>query len=66
VSDDDRLLTSAEVAALFRVDRRTPAKWAKAHRISAIRTPGGRALRFSEREVRALLEGGGDGDEGTH
>lgn len=52
---DDRLLTPGEVAALFRVDPKTVTRWAKAHRINSIRTPGGHH-RFRESQVRALLE----------
>lgn len=51
----DRLLTPAEVAAMFSVDPRTVTRWAKARRISAIRTPGGHR-RYSETEVRDLIE----------
>jgi excisionase family DNA binding protein len=59
----DRLLTPAEVAALFRVDPKTVTRWAAAGRISAIRTPGGHR-RFRESEVTALLdEGQPDGNE---
>lgn len=53
----DGLLTPAEVAALFRVDPKTVTRWAKAGRVSSIRTPGGHR-RFRESEVRAMLEGG--------
>lgn len=52
--DGDRLLTPGEVAALFRVDPKTVTRWAKAQRISSIRTPGGHH-RFRESQVRALL-----------
>ncbi len=58
----DRLLTPAEVAALFRVDPKTVTRWATAGRMSRIRTPGGHS-RFRESEVRALLEE--DGAEGV-
>lgn len=51
-----RLLTSSEVAALFRVDVKTVGRWVAAGRIGSIRTPGGHH-RFRESEVRALLEG---------
>jgi len=54
---DDALLTPAEVAAKFRVDPKTVTRWAKAKKLSSIRTPGGHR-RFRESEVRALLEGG--------
>ena len=60
-ASDDDLLTSAEVASLFGVDRRTVVLWAKRGRISALRTPGGQH-RFRAEEIRGLLdehEGGG-------
>lgn len=55
--DEDRLLTTAEVAALFRVDKKTPTRWAKAGRIGSVKTPGGHR-RFRESEVRAALQRG--------
>jgi len=61
-SSDDDLLTSAEVASLFGVDRRTVVLWAKRGRIPALRTPGGQH-RFRAEEIRGLLEeheGGGN------
>ena len=54
--NEDRLLTPAEVAALFRVSRTVPARWANAGLLSVIRTPGGHR-RFKEAEVREFLEG---------
>jgi len=60
VDTGDRLLTPGEVAALFRVDPKTVTRWAAAGRIGSIRTPGGHR-RFRESEVRALLEGEGEG-----
>jgi len=56
------LLTSGEVAALFRVDSRTVTRWVTAGKIAAIRTPGGHC-RFRAEEVRRLLQGGGEGGE---
>jgi excisionase family DNA binding protein len=53
----ERLLTPAEVAAIFRCDPKTVSRWAKQDRIGCIRTPGGHA-RFRLSEVRALLSGG--------
>jgi excisionase family DNA binding protein len=50
------LLTPSEVATLFRVDPKTVTRWAKAGKISAIRTLGGHR-RFHEDEVRTLLSG---------
>lgn len=56
VGPDDVLLTPAEVAALFRVDPKTVTRWAKAGKLSALRTLGGHR-RYRESEVRALLRG---------
>ena len=53
--DHERLLTPAEVAALFRVDPKTVTRWAKAGKLSSIRTLGGHR-RYWESEVRRLLE----------
>jgi excisionase family DNA binding protein len=53
----DRLLTQDEVAELFRVNPVTVARWAKAGRLRAIMTPGGRLRRYRESEVRAVLDG---------
>ncbi|CAB4874446.1 unannotated protein [freshwater metagenome] len=54
--ESETLLTPAEVAALFRVDPKTVTRWAKAGKISAIRTLGGHR-RYRASEVRELLEG---------
>ena len=54
--DTERLLTPAEVASMFRVDPKTVTRWAKAGKLSAIRTLGGHR-RYRESEVRALLQG---------
>src|ERR1700745_523249 len=40
-SSGETLLTPAEVAALFRVDPKTVTRWAKAGKLSSIRTLGG-------------------------
>jgi excisionase family DNA binding protein len=56
MSESETLLTPAEVAALFRVDPKTVTRWAKAGKLSAIRTLGGHR-RYRESEVRALLQG---------
>jgi excisionase family DNA binding protein len=53
-SNNERLLTPGEVAALFRVDPKTVTRWASAGRIGSIRTPGGHR-RFRESEVRSML-----------
>ena len=52
----EALLTPAEVAALFRVDPKTVTRWAKAGKLSSIRTLGGHR-RYRETEVRQLLRG---------
>ena len=54
--DAESLLTPAEVAALFRVDPKTVTRWAKAGKLTSIRTLGGHR-RYREQEVRALLNG---------
>jgi excisionase family DNA binding protein len=53
---EEALLTPAEVAALFRVDPKTVTRWAKAGKLSSIRTLGGHR-RYREEEVRRFLEG---------
>ena len=45
----------AEVAALFRVDPKTVTRWAKAGKLTSIRTLGGHR-RYRESEVRNLLK----------
>lgn len=53
--DGDRLLTSAEVAPMFRVDQKTVSRWALTGKLPSIRTPGGAHRRYRESEVLALL-----------
>ena len=55
VSGQEKLLTPAEVAALFRVDPKTVTRWAKAGKLTSIRTLGGHR-RYKESEVKALLK----------
>jgi excisionase family DNA binding protein len=54
----EKLLTPAEVAALFRVDPKTVTRWAKAGKLTSIRTLGGHR-RYWENEVRGLLDKSG-------
>ena len=54
-SNQEKLLTPAEVASLFRVDPKTVTRWAKAGRLTSIRTLGGHR-RYKESEVKALLK----------
>jgi excisionase family DNA binding protein len=48
------LLTPAEVAVLFRVNPKTVTRWARAGKISAIRTLGGHR-RFRRDEIETVL-----------
>ena len=52
--DTEALLTPAEVATMFRVDPKTVTRWAKAGKLTSIRTLGGHR-RYREPEVRNLL-----------
>lgn len=53
--DSEELLTPSEVAKLFRVDPKTVTRWAKAGKLSSIRTLGGHR-RYRAEEVRHLLD----------
>ena len=53
-SEPEVLLTPAEVAKLFRVDPKTVTRWAKAGKLTAIRTLGGHR-RYRRSEVESLL-----------
>ena len=53
--DDEALLTPAEVAQMFRVNPKTVTRWARAGKISAIRTLGGHR-RFRASEIRHFLD----------
>jgi len=55
MSEQEVLLTPSEVAALFRVDPKTVTRWAKAGKLTSIRTLGGHR-RYKESEVKALLK----------
>jgi len=48
------LLTPSEVASLFRVDPKTVTRWAKAGKLTPIRTLGGHR-RYRKSEVQSLL-----------
>jgi len=52
--DAEILLTPREVAELFGVDPKTVTRWAKAGKLTSIRTLGGHR-RFKESEVKSLL-----------
>jgi excisionase family DNA binding protein len=53
----ETLLTPAEVAAVFRVDPKTVARWAVAGKLNAVRTLGGHR-RYRADEVMRLLHHG--------
>ena len=55
------LLTPSEVAALFRVDPKTVTRWAKAGKLTPIRTLGGHR-RYRKSEVDVLLKGASNND----
>jgi excisionase family DNA binding protein len=63
VPDAERLLTPAEVAAMFRVDPKTVTRWARDGRLTSVRTLGGHR-RYRESEVLALLRAA-RGDQGS-
>ena len=54
-TDQEVLLTPAEVAKLFRVDPKTVTRWAKAGKLTAIRTLGGHR-RYRQSEIQALVK----------
>ena len=62
-TDAEPLLTPAEVATMFRVDPKTVTRWAKAGKLTSIRTLGGHR-RYKESEVRSLLSGA-PGEDGV-
>jgi len=53
-AEQEVLLTPAEVAKLFRVDPKTVTRWAKAGKLTAIRTLGGHR-RYRQSEVQNLV-----------
>ena len=50
----EELLTSAEVAQLFRVSTKTVSRWARLGQLPVIRTPSGQ-LRFRRRDVDEFI-----------
>ncbi|CAB4752459.1 MAG: BldC family transcriptional regulator [Actinobacteria bacterium] len=55
LTDAENLLTPGEVALLFHVDPKTVTRWAKAGKLTSIRTLGGHR-RYRESEVKELLK----------
>ena len=64
VPDAERLLTPAEVAAMFRVDPKTVTRWARDGRLTSVRTLGGHR-RYRESEVLELLRAARSGSENS-
>ena len=60
-SIDDRLLTPAEVAEMFRVNPKTVTRWARTGRLRAIKTIGGHR-RYRMSEVRKAVEAANEPD----
>lgn len=52
---ENELLTPSEVAVMFRVNPKTVTRWARAGKISAVRTLGGHR-RFRAVEIRRFLD----------
>ena len=52
---DDDLLTPAEVGRIFRVNPKTVTRWARAGKISAVRTLGGHR-RFYRSEINRAID----------
>ena len=61
-STTEELLTPSEVAAMFRVNPKTVTRWARAGRISYIKTLGGHR-RFKASEIQRLLSEAGQADQ---
>ena len=51
----EQLLTPSELAAMFRVNPKTVTRWARAGKLTAIRTLGGHR-RFKVSEIKRCLE----------
>jgi excisionase family DNA binding protein len=54
--ETETLLTPGEVATMFRVEPKTVTRWAKAGKLTCVRTLGGHR-RYHEAEIRGLLSG---------
>ena len=60
---DDKLLTPAEVARMFRVNPKTVTRWARSGKLSAVRTLGGHR-RYRRSEIERAIEAGGSHRDG--
>ena len=52
--EDDHLMTPGEVAKMLRVDPKTVSRWAKAGKLSAVRTLGGHR-RYRAGDIKAAI-----------
>jgi len=59
MTDEQILMTTREVAKLFKVDPSTVRKWCKTGRLLVLKTPGGQNRHYVW-QVRQLLEGEGE------
>jgi excisionase family DNA binding protein len=62
--EQEVLLTPAEVAKIFRVDPKTVTRWAKAGKITAVRTLGGHR-RYRQSEIQAIIKNQSTGRLGS-
>jgi excisionase family DNA binding protein len=53
-ASEPKLLRPGEVAAIFGVNAKTVARWAKEGRLRSLRTPGGHMRLYAD-DVRALM-----------
>jgi excisionase family DNA binding protein len=51
---DDELLTTSEVAAILRVDRKTVTGWARRGKLAFVLTPGGHR-RYRKHDIDAMF-----------
>lgn len=57
MEEGKRWLLAAEVAGMFRVDRRTVTRWAQAGQLPSVQTPGGQ-YRYERAEIERILAEG--------
>jgi excisionase family DNA binding protein len=49
------LLTTSEVADLFRVNEATVGRWVREGKVTAVPLPGGKGYRYRRADIEALL-----------
>jgi predicted site-specific integrase-resolvase len=55
---DERTINDEELCAWLKISRNTARAWRKAGRLPFFKTPGGRAIRYLERHVQAIVREG--------